>query len=65
VGLGYGLLTAIFNGGVFLGIPLVGSLKDLTGLYGPSFWLMACMALCSSVTALFLVRSREGVKDEE
>jgi len=65
VGLGFGLLTAIFNGGVFLGIPMVGSLKDFTGRYDPGFWLMAGLALCSSVIALFLVRSGAGVEIEE
>ena len=41
VGTGFGLLTTIFNIGVFFGVPVIGYVRDLTAAYQTSFILMA------------------------
>lgn len=56
IGMGFGLLSTLFNVGVFFGIPMVGSLRDITGAYGPSFTAMALLALATSVVSLFLIK---------
>ena len=60
-GLGFGILATILNLGLFLGIPLVGSLRDRFGNYGPSFTLMAAFLIGSSVIAALMVLNRERV----
>jgi len=55
-GLGFGLLSTLFNIGVFFGIPVIGSLRDMTGGYGPSFTIMALLAIATSATSLFLIK---------
>jgi MFS family permease len=57
-GLGFGLLSTLFNIGVFFGIPIIGSLRDMSGVYGPSFISMALLAMAASGAALLLMRSR-------
>jgi MFS family permease len=52
LGTGYGLLTTLFNIGFFLGIPLVGKVRDLTGGYMGSFGLMAGFLLAGAVISL-------------
>jgi MFS family permease len=52
LGTGYGLLTTLFNIGFFLGIPLVGKVRDLTGGYMGSFALMAGFLLAGAVVSL-------------
>jgi len=52
-GIGFGLLTTIFNLGVFFGIPLIGHVRDLTLNYRTSFILMSIiMGLGAIVAAL-------------
>ena len=41
VGTGFGVLTTVFNLGVFFGIPLIGHVRDLTSTYRSSFILMS------------------------
>ncbi len=59
-GLGFGLLTAVFNAGIFLGIPLAGLAKDITGNYSASFILIAAVTFTGSVVALGLRKVRAG-----
>ncbi len=58
IGLGFGLMSTLFNIGVFFGIPIIGSLRDTTGVYGPSFISMALLAMAASVAALLLRTTR-------
>lgn len=51
VGTGFGLLTTIFNLGVFLGVPLIGYARDLTQNYRVSFILMAAIMASGAVVA--------------
>lgn len=55
-GLGYGLLSTLFNIGVFFGIPVIGSLRDMAGGYGPSFTTMALLAIATSAVSLLLIK---------
>lgn len=52
VGAGYGLLTTIFNLGVFFGIPLMGRVRDTTGSYVTSFLFMIIFMLLGAVISL-------------
>jgi len=53
VGTSFGVLTMIFNFGVFFGIPLIGHVKDLTSTYRSSFILMsAIMGMGAALAAL-------------
>jgi len=52
LGTGYGLLTTLFNLGIFIGIPFVGKVHDLTGGYRYSFGLMALFLLLGSLLAI-------------
>lgn len=56
VGSGFGLLTTIFNLGVFFGIPMVGHVRDLTLTYRTSFILMALIMGLGAVTAALSTR---------
>ncbi|UCF31358.1 MAG: MFS transporter [bacterium] len=58
-GVGFGILTTLFNIGLFLGIPLMGTLRDRAGNYGPSFTLMAVFFLVSAAIALLLGVNRK------
>jgi MFS family permease len=58
IGLGFGILTTLFNIGLFLGIPLVGSLRDLAGNYQLGFLFMAAALFASSILALYLIWKR-------
>jgi len=52
-GTGYGLLTTIFNLGIFFGIPVVGHARDVTLTYRTSFILMAIiMGMGAALAAL-------------
>jgi MFS family permease len=51
VGTGFGLLTTIFNLGVFFGIPLIGNVRDLTLSYRSSFILMSIIMGMGAVLA--------------
>jgi len=57
IGLGFGLLSTLFNIGIFFGIPLIGSLRDMTGEYGPSFIAMALLAMAASAASLLLMKN--------
>jgi MFS family permease len=60
IGLGFGLLTAMFNAGVFISIPLAGYIKDLTGTYGASFMLIAAFSFAGGIAALSLLKVKPG-----
>ena len=62
IGLGFGLLTAMFNAGVFISIPLAGYIKDLTGTYGASFMLIAAFSFAGGIAALSLLKVKPGSK---
>jgi MFS family permease len=55
-GTGFGLMTTIFNLGVFLGIPLVGHAKDLTSTYTYSFILMAIIMAMGAATGAISIK---------
>ena len=61
-GMSFGLLTAMFNAGILVGIPLVGFIKDLTGTYTASFSLMSLFSLAGAATAAGLIRVKTGEK---
>jgi predicted MFS family arabinose efflux permease len=50
-GYGYGLVSAVFNAGVFLGIPFLGKIRDMTGGYRTSFALMAGLLMLGGLLA--------------
>jgi MFS family permease len=52
VGTGFGLLTSIFNLGVFIGIPLIGYARDLTLNYQASFIFMSIIMGSGAVVAM-------------
>ncbi len=56
MGTGYGLLTTIFNLGVFVGIPLVGHVRDITDSYRSSFILMAVIMGLGAVVGILFTR---------
>jgi len=56
VGTGYGLMTTIFNLGVFFGIPLIGHARDLTSTYRSSFILMSIIMGLGAVVAALSTR---------
>lgn len=56
LGTGYGIMNTIFNVGVFVGIPFVGKVRDMTGDYRTSFVLMAAFLLAGSVLSLVSAR---------
>ena len=56
VGTGYGVLTTIFNLGVFVGIPLVGRVRDMTASYRSSFILMAVIMGLAAVMGILSSR---------
>ena len=56
VGTGFGLMTTIFNLGVFFGIPLIGHARDLTSTYRSSFILMSIIMGMSAVVAMLSTR---------
>jgi len=51
VGTGFGVLTTVFNLGVFFGIPLIGHVRDLTSTYRSSFILMSIIMGMGAVMA--------------
>lgn len=51
VGTGFGVLTTVFNLGVFFGIPLIGHVRDLTSTYRSSFILMSIIMGMGAVIA--------------
>lgn len=55
-GTGFGLMTTIFNLGVFFGIPLIGHAKDLTSSYRSSFILMAIIMAMGAVAGAVSMR---------
>ena len=57
VGTGYGLLTTIFNLGVFFGIPLIGQVRDLTSSYSTSFVIMAIVMASAAVVSGITMRT--------
>ena len=57
VGTGYGLLTTIFNLGVFFGIPLIGQVRDLTSSYSTSFIIMAIVMASAAVVSGITMRT--------
>ncbi|MFV1957627.1 MAG: CynX/NimT family MFS transporter [bacterium] len=59
-GMGFGLLTAMFNAGVFISIPLVGYIKDLTGTYNASFVLISAFSFAGGLAAFSLLKVRPG-----
>jgi MFS family permease len=65
IGTGYGLLTAVFNLGVFFGIPLIGRARDLTLSYRSSFIIMAIVMGMGGVVAMisYLTLSRQYRKE--
>jgi MFS family permease len=50
MGLAYGILNTFLNIGTSLGPPAVGLIRDLSGTYTGSFWIMALFALLSGVS---------------
>jgi len=56
VGVGYGLLTAIFNLGIFFGIPMIGNARDITSDYRSSFLLMALIMAMGAVASVISKR---------
>jgi MFS family permease len=52
VGTGFGVLTTIFNLGIFFGIPLIGHIRDLTSTYSSSFILMSIIMGMGAAMAL-------------
>ncbi len=54
MGVGFGLLSTIFNIGLFTAIPVLGAMKDSFGTYGPSFTVMAVLLLVSSRLSFLL-----------
>lgn len=56
VGTGFGLMTTIFNMGVFFGIPLIGHARDLTSTYRSSFILMSIIMGMGAVVAMLSTR---------
>ncbi len=56
VGTGFGLMTTIFNMGVFFGIPLIGHARDLTSTYRSSFILMSIIMGMGAVMAALSMR---------
>ena len=56
VGTGFGLMTTIFNLGVFFGIPLIGHARDLTSTYRSSFILMSIIMGMGAVVAMLSTR---------
>ncbi len=59
-GMGFGLLTAMFNAGVFLSIPLAGYIKDLTGTYSASFVLISAFSFAGGIVAFSLLKVGPG-----
>jgi len=55
-GVGYGLLTAIFNLGIFFGIPMIGNARDLASDYRSSFFLMALIMGMGAAMSIISVR---------
>ncbi|MDF1535298.1 MAG: MFS transporter [bacterium] len=49
IGTGYGLLTTVFNVGVFLGIPLIGYTRDIFSNYVGSFVVMSMILVLGTV----------------
>ncbi len=49
IGTGYGILTTVFNLGVFLGIPLIGHARDISGNYASSFITMSVLLVLGTV----------------
>lgn len=64
LGLAFGVVTACLNLGVLIGPYLAGLIKDLTGEYTFSFYLIALFALLQTVTIVFfkLSRSKESLR---
>ena len=56
VGTGFGLMTTIFNLGVFFGIPLIGHARDLTSTYRSSFIFMSIIMGIGAVVAMLSTR---------
>jgi len=56
VGTGFGLMTTIFNMGVFFGIPLIGHARDLTSTYRSSFIFMSIIMGIGAVVAMLSTR---------
>lgn len=55
-GTGFGLLTTIFNLGIFFGIPLLGHARELTSTYRSSFILMSIIMGMGAVMAALSMR---------
>lgn len=56
VGTGFGLMTTIFNLGIFFGIPLLGYTRELTSTYRLSFILMSIIMGMGAVMAALSMR---------
>jgi len=56
VGTGYGLVTSIFNLGVFFGIPMIGHMRDITASYSISFLFMSVIMLSGGVMAMVFTK---------
>lgn len=56
VGAGFGLMTTIFNLGIFFGIPLLGHVRELTSTYRFSFILMSIIMGMGAVMAALSMR---------
>jgi MFS family permease len=56
VGTGFGLMTTIFNLGIFFGIPLLGHVRELTSTYRFSFILMSIIMGMGAVMAALSMR---------
>ncbi len=59
IGLTYGMLTTIFNLGIFVGIPVLGAMRDYSGRYTSSFTAMAVIFLLGGMTGIL---TRGGIK---
>ena len=55
-GAAFGLMTTIFNLGIFFGIPLIGHVRDLTSTYRVSFILMSIIMGMGAVVAALSAR---------
>jgi MFS transporter, ACS family, tartrate transporter len=61
---GIALVNSIGNLGGFLGPTLVGYVKDATGSYAASLWMLAAMVACSGIAVLALAPRRARVSAE-
>jgi cyanate permease len=52
IGTGYGILTTVFNIGIFLGIPLIGHARDISGNYASSFVTMSVLLVMATAVGV-------------